>query len=381
MFDGKAFGEEMVGIVKAYVDRQIAPILAENAGLKAQIAEIAARPMPEAPAALAPDMVAVRAMVLEEVATSVAALPPPEPGKSIKVEDVAPLIAEEVQKAVAALPPVEAPAPLAPDMDAIGLLVTEAVDVAVKAIPTPKDGESVTVAQLEPAIAAAVAHAVGELPPVELDMDPVEALIAEKAEAAAREIIEALPKPKDGDSVTIADLAPVIAEEVQRAVAQIPTPKDGIGLSEFIIDREDHLIVTLTDGSTRNLGRVVGKDADMDALKAHAEGIIRAIPVPKDGEDAVQIDDFEAEVLDDGRTVRFALGIGETQHAYELSFPVMIYRGVFQEGKTYTVGDTVTWGGSLWHCDLETGEKPGEAGKAWKLAVKKGRDSKETAKL
>jgi hypothetical protein len=31
-----------------------------------------------------------------------------------------------------------------------------------------------------------------------------------------------------------------------------------------------------------------------------------------------------------------------------LALPVMIYRGVFTPGD-YTPGDTVTWGGSLWH--------------------------------
>lgn len=54
--------------------------------------------------------------------------------------------------------------------------------------------------------------------------------------------------------------------------------------------------------------------------------------------------------------------------------PVMLYRGVFAEGETYQQGDTVTWAGSIWHCDEATTAKPGETSKHWRLAVKRGRD-------
>ncbi|CAM3407507.1 hypothetical protein BS639_17965 [Rouxiella silvae] len=60
------------------------------------------------------------------------------------------------------------------------------------------------------------------------------------------------------------------------------------------------------------------------------------------------------------------------------SVPVLIYRGVFKNGEGYQPGDTVTWGGSLWHCDDETADKPGEIGsKGWTLAAKRGRDGKD----
>jgi len=57
------------------------------------------------------------------------------------------------------------------------------------------------------------------------------------------------------------------------------------------------------------------------------------------------------------------------------SVPVMIYRNVWTE-RTYEKGDTVTWAGSLWHCDEPTDLKPGE-GKGWTLATKRGRDGKD----
>ncbi|EPT7718648.1 phage portal protein, partial [Escherichia coli] len=58
------------------------------------------------------------------------------------------------------------------------------------------------------------------------------------------------------------------------------------------------------------------------------------------------------------------------------ALPVMLYRGVFRAGKTYHPGDTVTWGGSLWHCNSMTGDKPGDANSSgWTLAAKRGRDA------
>jgi hypothetical protein len=61
-----------------------------------------------------------------------------------------------------------------------------------------------------------------------------------------------------------------------------------------------------------------------------------------------------------------------------VSLPVMLYQGVFKEGREYVGGDTVTWAGSLWHCDHNTADKPGELGsKGWTLAAKRGRDGKD----
>jgi hypothetical protein len=53
------------------------------------------------------------------------------------------------------------------------------------------------------------------------------------------------------------------------------------------------------------------------------------------------------------------------------------YRGVHELGAAYDTGDTVTHGGSLWHCNVLTKERPGEGSRAWTLAVKRGRDGKD----
>jgi len=53
------------------------------------------------------------------------------------------------------------------------------------------------------------------------------------------------------------------------------------------------------------------------------------------------------------------------------------YEGVYQDGKSYDVGNLVTWGGSMWHANESTTTKPGEGSKAWTLTVKRGRDGKD----
>jgi hypothetical protein len=56
--------------------------------------------------------------------------------------------------------------------------------------------------------------------------------------------------------------------------------------------------------------------------------------------------------------------------------PQLRYRNVFQEGQSYAPGDVVTWGGSMWHCNAPTTDKPGDGQSVWTLAVKRGRDGK-----
>ena len=61
------------------------------------------------------------------------------------------------------------------------------------------------------------------------------------------------------------------------------------------------------------------------------------------------------------------------------SIPVMIYREVWKEGNIYQQGDTVSFGGSLWHCDAsDVTDKPGVPGSRWTLCAKKGRDGKSS---
>lgn len=145
-----------------------------------------------------------------------------------------------------------------------------------------------------------------------------------------------------------------------RAIEARPAPKDGqdgVGVAGAVIDRDGQLVLTLSNGTTCKLGVVAAKDGER-------------------GDPGFGLDDFEAELQPDGRTLQMRFVRGEAVESHELKFPVMIYRGVFKEGQTYERGDTVTWAGSLWHCDEPTADRPEGEAKAWTLAAKRGRDGK-----
>ena len=146
--------------------------------------------------------------------------------------------------------------------------------------------------------------------------------------------------------------------------------RDGVGLAGAVVDRSGVLVLTLSDGSTRELGPVVGKDGEHGRDGQDGKDGEKGV----DGRDGFTLEDFDCEAIDE-RTVLLKFSRGDVTHSYELAFPVPVYRGVFQPGP-HERGDVVTWGGSLWHCDKATEEKPG-AGEGWTLMVKKGRDGKD----
>lgn len=302
MFDGKAFGVEIVGVVKSHVERTVAPLLAKIDALEKQLKDM---PTPK----------------------------DGEPGKSVTLNDVAPMILAEVEKAVKALAPVPGMPvfPEIPELPDIGAMIAE----AVAAIPPAEKGK---------------------------DADPVETAAMVKAEV--ERAVAALPVAQDGKSVTLDDLRPVISE----AVAAIPVPKDGepgkdgrdgLDVVKFIRDDRGHLNGIMRDGTTVDLGEYVGKDG--------APGIHG-----KDGIDGVGFDDMSCEIRDDGVYLVWEKG----ELVKEARLPIPMDRGVFKEGQTYRAGDAVTWGGSLWIAQSETTEKP-DLSKDWRLSVKRGRDGKD----
>lgn len=91
----------------------------------------------------------------------------------------------------------------------------------------------------------------------------------------------------------------------------------------------------------------------------------------------VGINSIEIEQSDD-RNFRLKMTQSDgNQINKEFCMPIMIYRGVYKQGSAYEKGDTVTWGGSLWHCNQSTTIKPDDSeNKHWTLAAKRGRDAK-----
>lgn len=326
MFDGAAFGKEMVGIVRGYVEKALSPLLKRLDDLE------------------------IRSVGISEEAART-------------------LVAEAVAKALADLPaPPQPPEPWRPGDDEIRSLLQPMVD----ALPAPENGKSVTVEDVAPLIKEQVAKAVAALPlpaPVEPDDDRLKSIIAP--------LIEALPVPENGKSVTLEDVSPMIANEVAKAVSALPAAKDGVGLAGAIIDREGCLVVTLTDGATKELGPVVGKDVDERAIEARLKEMVDAMPKAKDGVDGFGFDDMSADYDGErGLVLRFVRG--ERIKEFALSMPVVIDRGVWIDGKDggYAKGDGVTWAGSFWISQKDDNDDKPDGGEGWRLAVKRGRDGK-----
>lgn len=324
MFDGKAFGQEIVAAVKAHVDKSVGPLLARMETLEARFA----------------------------------GLPTPkdgEPGKDADPDEVAAIVVRElrseidgVRAAVEALPPpIEIPS--LPELPDIPALIAD----AVSAIPAPQPGK-------------------------DADPERVAALVRQEAER----ILAGWEKPQDGkDGPSEETVKAIVAHEVAEAVAALPKAKDGqpgidgVGLASMLIDRNGELVATMTDGSTRNLGPVVGKDAkevDWANIDHRLKAMFDAWPKPKDGADGVGFDDLDLVETEAGVFLRCVRG--ETVKEWRL--PIVIDRGVFKEGQTYRKGDGVTWGGSFWIAQDETAEKP-DSSKGWRLSVKRGRDGKD----
>jgi len=219
------------------------------------------------------------------------------------------------------------------------------------------------------------------------DADPAQ------IKAMIDEVVATLPAPERGEKGETGERGPegpsgkdIDMDQVKRlvdeAVASLPPPvpgepgpqgikgepgepgrdgKDGAGIADLVIDRSGNLVATFTDGRMKEVGLIVGKDG--------RDGI--------DGKDGVPFgpDDIDMTLMEDGRTLRIAFSKGDTEYAFQVPFPAMIYRGVWREGQEYAEGDTVTWGGNLWHANKETGGKP-DCGD-WTLCAKKGRDGKD----
>lgn len=287
-------------------------------------------------------------LVVLAIDERVKALPPGPPGKdgsSADPDEIRSLVVDVVMRAVDALPK---HAPVAvPTVEDLRPVVLLAVKEAVAGLPVPKDGTSVDPAAVETMVAGAVAKAVA-----------------------------ALPAPQDGHSVTLADVAPIIDESVKAAVAQLPPPSDGVGIASAVINRSGHLVLTMSDGSERELDVVVGRDADEDVVRSMVREALDAMPLPKDGKDGIASKDELQALVRSVVTQAVAEAVPAAVDAKHATLPQMEYKGVWLEAETYQRGNFATWAGSLWHCNGATTEKPGTSD-AWTLVAKKGRDGRD----
>jgi hypothetical protein len=98
-------------------------------------------------------------------------------------------------------------------------------------------------------------------------------------------------------------------------------------------------------------------------------------PPGRDGLDGFGLEDFSAD-YDGERTITLAFARdGREARRFPLTLPFQKYQGPYEAGRTYVAGDTVTAGGSVWHCCAPTtAARPGDGVTGWQLAVKHGKN-------
>ena len=274
------------------------------------------------------------------------------------------------------------PVPETPELPDIGTMVSE----AVAAIPVPQDGKSVTVDEILPVLEELVSKAVGEIPVPKdgKDFDP--AVLRQAVDDAVSEAVAEIPAPQDGKSVTVEDVIPALQELITAAMSELPDIKSLVSEAVSALpapepgkpgkDGRDALALELLPFIDES------KSYPRGSYATHNGGLWRAYEKTHGmrGWECVVDGVAGVDVSMEGMrnftvTVNRASGTSEKK-AFDV--PVMVYRGVFKSGDEYMPGDTVTWGGSLWHCGEQTQDKPGETGsKGWTLAAKRGRDGRD----
>jgi integrin beta 3 len=233
-----------------------------------------------------------------------------------------------------------------------------------------KDPEPEAIAQMVrkeietrlPDAVAAIALQKGDPGEPGRDADPefIVKVVRDEVAIQLPEAVAAIPVQKgdpgkDGAPGKDADMAKIEAL-VDKAVQSIERVKgdpgnDGTGISDAVIERGGDLVLTLSDGRVKQLGRVAGRDG-------------------------LGFDDLEEVLSDDGRLIIRRYKRGAETKEFHHRVPVIIDRGVYSEEREYATGDAVTWGGSLWIAQAPTAQKPGQSD-TWRLAVKRGRDGKD----
>lgn len=315
---------QLVGNVAVKTDMAtVSQLMAEISVLRAEMAEL----------------VKAQPNIADVLAEHMKQMPVPRDGKDAILPDIQALVDASVASAVAAIPVAKAVT-----LEDVQPLIADEITKAVGAIPVPKDGLSVTVDDVQPFISSEV-----------------------------RRAVEALPTPKD---ITVEDVTPLIAAEVEKAMNAIPPPKDPVGIAGALIDRSGQLVLTLSDGSVKALGVVVGKDVDQQQVADLIREEVAKIPRPKDGRDGFGFDDL-SEAHDEFGRLSMQFVRGEDVKSFRV--PGIVDRGVFKPDTLYLTGDGVSHGGSFWIAQSDTKARPGEASeasRAWRLAVKVGRDGK-----
>jgi hypothetical protein len=234
----------------------------------------------------------------------------------------------------------------------------------VSKVPAAKDGKDADIAQVKAFIVEEVAKIPVPQNGKDVDLGEVKELI--------REEIKAIEFPK---ALTDVEVKALVIETTCEALANVEIPKeDGVDGS----DGKDALDIAILPAIDE------AKSVPRGTYAAHKNGLWKSYQktVGMKGWECIVagIADISIEMpTDRSITIKTVLSNGETQVK---TFETLntVYKGVYEVEAEYVKGDLVTWGGSIWHCNEPTNERPREGHKSWTLAVKKGRDYREPVK-
>lgn len=317
---------------------------------------------------------------------------------------------EEVAKQAASLIP--APKDGEPGKDADMEAMKEHLGELVAALPAPQDGKSITLEDVRPVLDEAIKALREEAGHVL--SEPL--ALAEEARDSLLKALSELKQPENGKSVTVEDVAPLIREEVAKAVAEVPPAKDGESVTAedvrpLLAELVGEAVKALPpaekgqdadmDALRAHLGELV-KAIQLPAVPSvdevaatlerrfsdltlswerqardTFEKAADRMPKPQDGRDALPLESFDLSLCEDGRTVTVKMQAGETVVEKSVKLPALLDRGVFSADNTYEQGDGTTYGGCYWIAQKDAPEGVPGGSADWRLVVKKGRDGKD----
>ena len=308
-------------------------------------------------AELRAEIAELRQAFSEKVDARLATLKDGEPGKSVTLDDVAPMIAERVQSAVALA---------VPDAVArvdVGRLVRDAVADAVSAIPVPWDGRDIDPADVR----QMVNDAVSAIPPAKdgKDVDPAEVM------RMVAEVVAALPLPKDGRDADPVDIERAVNAEferrldvmVARAVDAIPKPVNGKDAAPVDPVEIERMVAAAVDAIPRP------KDGEPGRIVDHAE--IDAMIYERVAESAPPLIAKAVAAIVDEKVQSAVDALPPPQRGEPGPMGALPTVDEWQD-RVYRGGDVVTSNGSLFQAVRDTGKPPDH--QDWRCIVRGGKD-------
>ncbi|AXF51912.1 MAG: portal protein [Caudoviricetes sp.] len=304
-----------------------------------------------------------------------------------QAEFLAPVIAAAVAKAVAPLKEQIAQrddriADLTKRLDELPAPVAPDLEAIAKLVQLPevKDGTSVTVDDVRPLLEELVSK-------VQINVPSAEAVAAlVDTEALAKSAAARIEKPQDGKSVYVEDVRPMLEDMVKA----LPKPENGkdanmaelkLHLGELVksIEVPQPQPAPTVDEVAATFERRFS-DLTLSWERQARDTFEKAadrMPKPADGRDAIPLEGFDLTLAEDGRTVIVKMQAGETVIEKSVKIAAVLDRGIFKQEGTYEKGDGMTYGGCYWIATVDAPEGVPGVSKDFRLAVKKGRDGKD----